>query len=320
VFPSPQETGVTRRKVFDPATVPRSFWRRNEVQGALARRDVAQFFRFYLESFTGCTQTQLALLTEHDRSDISNWVRGARHAHVSDIDVLTRIAEGLCMPDDVRVLIGLAPADSVFSSIRAERTLDAEVGSKTPSDGAARSRLVGSPTTSHRIAICGSRAPGTNGRVIDAAVRSLARLVITRNLLVNHGPVGVGIEVMTDIADRYRPPGLRGVVALFGRRNIVFDADHVIVVGGGQGTQDEVDLALSMDRPVLALPASGGTAHAVHSRLSREKSLRTRIPETAFSEIDQWPTIDEASRESVIETMADDFVRIIDGLVVNRDG
>jgi hypothetical protein len=53
-----------------------------------------------------------------DRSDISNWVRGTRQGRVFDIEVLTRIADGLRMPDEARVLLGLAPADALIAAIR----------------------------------------------------------------------------------------------------------------------------------------------------------------------------------------------------------
>src|SRR5262249_36084550 len=110
-------SSLTRRKTFDPATVPISFWRRDDVQAAVARRAVGQLLGLYLTAFPDCTQTQLALLTAHDRSDVSNFVRGTRDRPVSDIDVLARIADGLEMPDEARVLLGLAPADAAMSSI-----------------------------------------------------------------------------------------------------------------------------------------------------------------------------------------------------------
>lgn len=110
---------MTKRRTFDPRSVPLSFWRNEPVQTALARHEVGDLLRQYLEAHPECTQTQLALLTEHDRSEISNWVRGVRTGRVGDIDVLTRIADGLHMPDEARVLSGLAPAAVLMSSLRA---------------------------------------------------------------------------------------------------------------------------------------------------------------------------------------------------------
>lgn len=85
--------------------------------------DLAVGRRIYLEAMPACTQTHLASLTEHDRSDISNWVRGVRNGRVGDIEVLNRIADGLRMPDEARVLLGLAPADALVTTIRDARPM-----------------------------------------------------------------------------------------------------------------------------------------------------------------------------------------------------
>src|SRR5690606_22773355 len=109
-YPPPYEQdAMARRKTFDPRAVPPAFWRRDDVRRALLNREIGRFFGVYLATFPECTQTQLALLTGHDRSDISNFVRGVRSPRVVDIDVLDRIASGLTMPDEARVLLGLAP-------------------------------------------------------------------------------------------------------------------------------------------------------------------------------------------------------------------
>ncbi|MFI0449218.1 hypothetical protein [Actinomadura sp. 6N118] len=104
---------VTRRRAFDPGGVPEAFWRRHDVQQALERRDIGLVIRLFLNEFDDCTQIDLALLTKHDRSDISNWVSGARPGQVSDIEELSRIADGLQVPDQARLLLGLIPAGPV---------------------------------------------------------------------------------------------------------------------------------------------------------------------------------------------------------------
>lgn len=284
---------MTRRKIFDPSAVPPSFWRDTDVQTALARREIGRLFQLYVARFPDCTQTQLALLTEHDRSDISNWIRGARQGRVSDVEVLARIADGLLIPDDARVLLGIAPADTRITAIRAgTASLAGEIypAPRLPADGPPDAERV--PT----VAICGSRAPGTDGCLIDAAVRHLARLVLTRGWQVRHGPVGVGIEVMIYIGDHYRPPGVSGVVGLFGRRNVVRDADVVVVVGGGAGTQDEVDLAVSLNRKVVALPASGGAARHVHEQAGQDRRLRDWMTDEEFDALGRCDTAEEFAR------------------------
>ncbi|WP_280366657.1 helix-turn-helix transcriptional regulator [Nocardia wallacei] len=99
--------------------MPLVFWRRDDVRLALVRREVGRLFGIYLAEFPGCTQTQLALLTGHDRSDISNFIRGARGPRVADIDVLNRVADGLAMPDIARTMLGLAPAEMTIAEIEA---------------------------------------------------------------------------------------------------------------------------------------------------------------------------------------------------------
>ncbi|MGW6278743.1 hypothetical protein [Kribbella sp. NPDC055071] len=308
---------MTRRRVFDPGAVPVSFWRQSAVQVALARRDVAEVFRRYLAEFAECTQTQLALLTEHDRSDVSNWIRGTRHGQVSDINVLTRIAEGLQMPDDARMLMGLAPADALVSSIRDEREL---ARGTSPLAESTRIRVDGSDSSSTRIAICGSRSGGSNPAVIDVAVRSLARLVMVRRLLVNHGPVGVGIEVITHIADHYQPPGLRGAVAIFGRRNVIFDAAYVVIIGGGGGTQAEADIAMSMGKKILPLGASGGSANAVYHQTLRASRLSNWMTDSTREMLASCAQLGDDAGPSAIEQMTDDFVYLIDNLVDTDQG
>jgi hypothetical protein len=109
-----------RSRVFEPSDVSVDFWRRRDVQGALARREIGKLFQLYLECHPACTQTRLAILTEHDRADISNFVRGTRSAVVRDIDVLIRIADGLDMPDEARTLLGLAPAEALASQMASQ--------------------------------------------------------------------------------------------------------------------------------------------------------------------------------------------------------
>ncbi len=135
-------------------------------------------------------------------------------------------------------------------------------------------------------AICGSRAADNDNQVIDDAIPSLARLVLARRCLVSHGPVGVGIEVMTYIADHYHPSDITVAVGVFGHRNVVRSADYVLVVGGGAGTQDEIDLALLMGKKVIALPASGGTARRFHDRARHDPRLRAWMAQEAFAALD----------------------------------
>jgi hypothetical protein len=53
--------------------------------------------------------------TRHPTTSGIDYPRGTASPRVGDIDVLGRIADGLAMPDEARVLLGLAPAQALTS-------------------------------------------------------------------------------------------------------------------------------------------------------------------------------------------------------------
>lgn len=282
-----------QRRVFDPGTVPLSFWRQPAIQQALAGRAIGTLLRYFLAEFPNCTQTQLALLTSHDRSDISNFVRGIRVGQVSDIEVLTRIADGLHIPDEARVLLGLAPASLPTSMFR-------DVPRPQPSNlHSPNDHITGwlGPQSTHpecSIAVCGSHTAKTDPAAITEIVRSLGSLFAYHRFQVIHGPVGIGIELMTYIADHYRPPGLTSLTARLGHANVIRDAQFVIVIGGGEGTRDEVDLALAMGKKVLPIPCTGGTAQHTYTRMCTNVRLHSWLDSTdliALADAEQCATI-----------------------------
>ncbi len=274
---------MTKRRAFSVSQVPRSFWGRNDVQTMLAGRDVGSLFRLYLSEFPDCTQTQLALMTQHDRSEISNFVRGVRSPYVADIDVLVRIADGMCFPDESRRLLGLAPANARVS--RASDTdPESRFGPMVPEVGVVTgwsSVVTRDPVT--RVALCGSRARGTVQSIIDETVHALARWLMTRRLCVIHGPVGIGIEILTFVADHYHPENLDVIVGVLGRHNIVSTAQYILVLGGGSGTRDEVDMALSLRLKVIPFPASGGTAAHAYTVMRENPRLHKWLGSNLFA-------------------------------------
>ncbi len=143
---------------------------------------------------------------------------------------------------------------------------------------------------------------------------------MVRRLLVNHGPIGVGIEVITHIADHYQPPGLRGAVAIFGRRNVIFDADYVVIVGGGSGTQAEADLAMSMGKRILPLGASGGSAKAVYRQTLRAQRHSGWMKDTTRETLASCAELGNDAELAAIQRMTDDFVYLIDNLVDTDEG
>lgn len=133
------------------------------------------------------------------------------------------------------------------------------------------------------VAICGSRSSGTNAKHLDAAVLALADLLMHRKYMISHGPVGLGAEVLTYIADQHHPDGLDSVRGIIGHDNVVRDSDWVLVVGGGAGTQAEIDTAFTAGKRVLPMPVSGGTAARVYMRMLGDETLRAWLPDVTFS-------------------------------------
>ncbi|HEV2371854.1 MAG TPA: helix-turn-helix transcriptional regulator [Streptosporangiaceae bacterium] len=99
-----------------PLRIPRWAWQRQTARDALRGRDVAALFRF-AQSHTGASQARLALSTGISQGRVNEIVNGRRA--VTTLDVFERVADGLGMPDDARVLLGLAPRDGGRRSTRA---------------------------------------------------------------------------------------------------------------------------------------------------------------------------------------------------------
>lgn len=118
----------------------------------------------------------------------------------------------------------------------------------------------GMRTRAAKLIISGSRAPGCDEHVLDETVAALARLVAFSGVTVNHGPVGMGIEVVTYVADQFRPVGFSMSTARFGRENVVHGGDLMVVAGGASGTAAEIVIAQALGIPVLPYAPTGGTA------------------------------------------------------------
>ncbi|MBO0607563.1 helix-turn-helix transcriptional regulator [Myceligenerans salitolerans] len=123
------------------------------------------------------------------------------------------------------------------------------------------------------VAICGSRPAGHNAALIDATVAELARIVASTEVNVSHGPVGIGIEVITYVADQFRPGGFTRTTARFGHANVVDGVDLVLIVGGGAGTAAEAAIAADAGTPVLPFPRTGGAAATCLDRESFQQLL-----------------------------------------------
>ena len=91
---------------FDPLCVPEGFWLREDVGDALDHRDIGALFRL-LSRHTGANQTRIGTTTGLSQGTVCLIMNDDRV--VSALDVLERIADGLALPDEARLRLGLAP-------------------------------------------------------------------------------------------------------------------------------------------------------------------------------------------------------------------
>jgi tetratricopeptide (TPR) repeat protein len=93
-------------RAFDPLRIPAGFWLRGDVSRVLAHRDIGALFRL-LSKYVGASQTRIGTATGLAQGTVCLIMNGSRV--VTAIDVLERIADGLAMPDECRLRLGLAP-------------------------------------------------------------------------------------------------------------------------------------------------------------------------------------------------------------------
>jgi transcriptional regulator with XRE-family HTH domain len=94
-------------KGTDPVSIPPSLWTRPETINALNSRDVGRLFHL-VRQYAGASQTQIAIACGMTQGKVSEYMkRGGRQA--LSLEVFERIADGLQMPDNARMALGLAP-------------------------------------------------------------------------------------------------------------------------------------------------------------------------------------------------------------------
>jgi transcriptional regulator with XRE-family HTH domain len=91
---------------YGPVSMPDREWRKPEIRHALRDRDAGNLLSL-VQKHAGVSQARLATATGIGQGRLNEIING--HRQVARLDVLERIAGGLAMPDDARVLFGLAP-------------------------------------------------------------------------------------------------------------------------------------------------------------------------------------------------------------------
>jgi hypothetical protein len=94
---------------FGPLEIPAQAWRQEDLCRALEVRDVAKILRL-IQRYGGVSQVRLASATGMGQGRVNEIING--HRQVTGLDVFERIADGVSMPDEARVLMGLAPASA----------------------------------------------------------------------------------------------------------------------------------------------------------------------------------------------------------------
>ncbi|MFF0144658.1 helix-turn-helix protein [Amycolatopsis sulphurea] len=161
---------VDPRSKGGPLRLPDWAWRRAEVRDALKERDVGALLRS-AQKYTGASQSRVAVAVGMLQGRVSEILRGNRT--VTTLELFERIAAGLEMPDDARMLLGLAPVhpaglDHLGASGRAE------ILAVFPSQSKARIELeqrASEATEVEVLAVRGLGILGMNDSLLRAHVR-----------------------------------------------------------------------------------------------------------------------------------------------------
>jgi len=93
-------------RITDPIIVPASLWQRPETMDALRSRDMRRLFHL-LRKYAGASQTRIGIASGLGQPKISAIMNGTHQ--VEKLEVFERIADGLDMPREARLAMGLAP-------------------------------------------------------------------------------------------------------------------------------------------------------------------------------------------------------------------
>jgi transcriptional regulator with XRE-family HTH domain len=151
-------------------TLPEWAWQRPEVRAALKARNVAALLKA-VQQYTGSSQSRIAVAIGLGQGRVSEILKGART--VTALDLFERIADGLAMPDDARMLLGLAPQhpaglDHLSASGRAE------ILAVYPSQSTARGEIEQRAARAIAIEVLAVRGLGIIG-MNDSLLRSRIR-------------------------------------------------------------------------------------------------------------------------------------------------
>lgn len=108
-----------------------------------------------MQQYGGVSQARLAAVIGMGQGRINELINGRRQ--VTRLDVFERIADGLAMPDDARIVFGLAPADAAH---RATLTGHAEIARVFADQAEANAELRALAATADAVDVLAVRALG----------------------------------------------------------------------------------------------------------------------------------------------------------------
>ncbi len=168
--------------MFGPLEVPADAWVHFDMHQALRRRDVAVLLRL-IQRHSGVSQARLATAVGMGQGRVNEIINGRRR--VTQLDVFERIADGLAMPDDARVHMGLAPARAAAQGVFAGH---AEIARVFQYQAEADSELVAQAAGAERIDLLAVRALGLvtmNDSLLRGPIRRRTTPVRIRVLLLD---------------------------------------------------------------------------------------------------------------------------------------
>jgi hypothetical protein len=162
---------------FSPVEVPGSAWRSPGIRQALRDRDAGALLR-QVQARTGVSQARMAAAAGFGQGRFNEVFNGRRR--VTTLEALERVAAALSMPDDARVLFGLAPVHAGtlagHAEISAVYATQADASRELQEQAAAASRV--DILAVRALGVLGLndsllRGPLLDGRDHPAAVRVL---------------------------------------------------------------------------------------------------------------------------------------------------
>lgn len=168
--------------------MPGGAWRGPDIRHALRQRDAGALLRL-VQQHTGASQARLATAAGMGQGRLNEIINGRRQ--VARLDVLQRLADGLAMPDDARVLFGLAPvhADTLAGH--------AEISQVFTAQAEASAELREHAATARRIDILAVRVLGLvalNDSLLHGPLISRQTPVDVRVLLLDPGSPAAAVR------------------------------------------------------------------------------------------------------------------------------